>query len=213
MSPRRIRLGVILYAAMTAIGMGIGAARGEPVFVRAPSVPELAEPLLASLGLGVALAILTVFSTRWLVRRPGWARLLRAQMRPFLAGATAPQLAFLALTSGIAEEVLFRGALQAWLGVVVTSLAFGLLHIGPTRAFLPWTVWAVAMGFLFGAIVEVTGHLAGAIVAHVAINAVNLRLVADYDGSLDTPTERAPSLVSRRRRASSEHATGRDRAA
>lgn len=213
MSPRRLSLGVVLYGAMAVLGIALGLGRGESMLVRAPGVASLGvDPLIVSLGLGLALALGTTVSTRWLVGRASWARTLRAQMRPFLAGASSTQLAMLALLSGVAEEIFFRGALQPWVGLVASSLAFGLLHVGPTRAFLPWTLWAVVMGFLFGAITLATGHLAGAIVAHVAINAVNLRLVSDYDGSLDVPTARTPGLVERRRRASSEHASGHDSA-
>lgn len=213
MSPRRLSLGVVLYGAMAVLGVALGLGRGEPLLARAPAMGDLgADPLIVSLGLGLALALTTTASTRWLVGWASWARTLRAQMRPFLAGASPLELALLALLSGVAEELFFRGALQPWVGLTASSLAFGLLHIGPTRAFLPWTLWAVVMGFLFGAITLVTGQLAGAIVAHVAINAVNLRLVADYDGALDVPTSRAPGLVDRRRRASSEHATGHDSA-
>lgn len=208
MSPRRLTLGVVLYGAMALLGAGIALVRGEPVWAREVSPQGPFHPLATSLALGLALALATTVSTRWLVTRADWARTLRAQMRPFLAGASTAQLGMLALLSGVAEEVFFRGALQPWLGLTVTSLSFGLLHLGPTRAFVPWTIWAVAMGFLFGGIVVLTGHLAGAVVAHVAINAVNLRLVADYDGALDVPSTRAPGLVDRRRRASAEHAIG-----
>lgn len=211
MSARRITLGIVLYGAMTLAGLALSWWRDEPLVSRAGALPiEHVSPVVASLGLGLALALATTVSTRWLVARGGWARTLRAQMRPFLAGATSTQLSFLAVLSGVAEEVFFRGALQPWLGLLATSLAFGLLHVGPTRAFLPWTLWAIVMGALFGLIVHATGELAGAIVAHVAINAVNLRLVAQYDGALDAPATRAPALVGRRRLASAEHAAARE---
>lgn len=205
-------LGLLLYAGMALLGAVIAFVRGEPIFVReAGDLP--ADGLLVSLSLGLALALVTTVSTRWLVAHFGWARTLRAQMRPFLAGATPVQLGVLALLSGTAEEIFFRGALQPWVGLVVASLAFGLMHLGPTRAFLPWTIWALVMGLCFGALVAWTGHLVGAIVAHVAINAVNLRAVADFDGSLDARTpQRAPGLVDRRKVASSEHAVGERRA-
>jgi uncharacterized protein len=197
---------------MAALASGIAWLRGVPLLVR-PRLELPASPLLLSLGLGLALALLTTVSSRWLVARTAWARDLRAQMRPFLAGARPAELAALALLSGTAEELLFRGALQPWIGWVLASLLFGLVHIGPTRAFLPWTIWAVAMGFLLGAIVEWTGHLAGAMVAHVAINAVNLRFVADFDGALDEHTKApAPGLVGPKRQASADHAVGARRA-
>ena len=46
------------------------------------------------------------------------------------AGLTAPLAALVvALASGTAEEILFRGALQPRFGLLLTSLAFGVVHV------------------------------------------------------------------------------------
>ncbi len=46
------------------------------------------------------------------------------------AGLTAPLAAIVvALASGTAEEILFRGALQPRFGLLLTSLAFGVVHV------------------------------------------------------------------------------------
>jgi membrane protease YdiL (CAAX protease family) len=64
-------------------------------------------------------------------------------------------------------------------GVVISSIAFGALHQirGPAR--WAWMGWAAAMGVLFGGVFVATGSLAGPLVAHMAINHVNLRFLRD----------------------------------
>jgi membrane protease YdiL (CAAX protease family) len=91
-------------------------------------------------------------------------------------GAGRGSLALVSIFSGVGEETFFRGAIQQEFGLVVASLLFGLVHVGPDRRFLVWTVWAVLAGFLFGALYEVTGGLLAPIVAHSAHNAATLLL-------------------------------------
>ena len=85
----------------------------------------------------------------------------------------------LALASGVAEEAFFRGALQPHVGLVAASLIFGVVHFVPRREFLPWTVFAVAAGFLLGWLFDTTGNLVAPVVAHTTINAVNLWLLSN----------------------------------
>ncbi|MCA9320588.1 MAG: CPBP family intramembrane metalloprotease [Planctomycetes bacterium] len=89
----------------------------------------------------------------------------------------------LSLFSSVAEEVLFRGAMQPAFselfrseitGWVTTSLVFGLLHTGPSRQFIPWTVFAVLSGFVLGYAYLRTGNLLIPIVTHFIINALNM---------------------------------------
>ena len=75
----------------------------------------------------------------------------------------------------MAEEALFRGALQPQVGLLAASLLFGLAHFAPRRELLPWTVFSLAAGLLLGTLFEETGNLVAPVVAHAGINAVNLR--------------------------------------
>ena len=84
----------------------------------------------------------------------------------------------LAAVSGVAEEAFFRGAVQPRFGLVAASLLFGLAHFAPRRDLLPWTLFSIAAGFLLGALFEATGNLVAPVVAHVGINAVNLRFLS-----------------------------------
>ena len=77
---------------------------------------------------------------------------------------------------GVGEETFFRGAVQQEFGLVVASLLFGVVHVGPDRRYLVWTAWAVQAGFLFGVLYEVTGGLLAPILAHSGHNAATLLL-------------------------------------
>ncbi len=85
-------------------------------------------------------------------------------------------LVLVAIFSGLGEETFFRGAVQPEFGLVVASLVFGLVHVGPDRRYLVWTAWAVLAGFMFGALYEITGGLLAPILAHSAHNAATLLL-------------------------------------
>jgi membrane protease YdiL (CAAX protease family) len=185
-------VGSALYAAMALAAAGIAAWRGAPLLGSEPALAAIAGPL-PSLVLGLLVAALTVLSTRVLTERTGWARALRVEFRALLRGARPIDLVVLALASGTAEELLFRGALQPWWGVVPTSLAFGLVHVGPRRVFLPWTLWALVLGFVLGALTWATGSIVGAILAHVVINAVNLHHILAFDGGLDAASDASES--------------------
>lgn len=169
---------------MASAAVAIAWWRDAPLFEAAPGVEVIAGPL-PSLVLGVLVASLTVGLTRVLTERTAWARALRVEFRAILRGAGPLDVALLALASGTAEELFFRGALQPWLGLLVASLAFGLVHLGPSRVFWPWTAWALVMGLVLGALTWATGSVVGAIVAHVAINWLNLRFILAFDGALD----------------------------
>ncbi len=192
-----------MYAALTAAGFGWAAWRGRPwVFEHASPWLGIEPPwdVAASLGAGALLALVTVLSTRLLVRKSRAVRDLHVAFREVLGGLDPKAIGVLALFSGIGEEIFFRGALQPSLGLVPTSILFGLLHIGPDRRFLAWTPWALGMGLLLGAIYEATGSLYGCIVAHVAINYENLQFIASHDPRAPGGDPPPPRLVSREER-------------
>jgi membrane protease YdiL (CAAX protease family) len=98
-----------------------------------------------------------------------------------------------ALSSGIAEEVLFRGLLQPYFGLVITSIIFGVLHFPVKRVYIIWTIFAIGMGFMLGWFYELTDSLLAPIITHVLVNAINLfRLEDDFPVALHA--ERPPDI-------------------
>ncbi|HEX5757601.1 MAG TPA: CPBP family intramembrane glutamic endopeptidase [Thermoanaerobaculia bacterium] len=128
--------------------------------------------------LGVAAAGLLVGLWR-LGRRLPAARELEASLGGLLGPLDRTDVAGLALLSGFAEELFFRGAVQDALGWLPAVLLFALLHSGPGRPFRLWSVFAIAAGLLFGGLTLWRGNLLAAVVGHVLVNAVNLRELVD----------------------------------
>jgi len=133
---------------------------------------DLLESLAAGGFLGGVVTIVLHASplaqTRAVRRMRRFFRTLIPDLRPSEAW-------ILALTSGIAEEALFRGALQPTVGLWAASAVFGLMHFPPSRRLVAWPILAAVLGLAFGAIYHSTGNLLGPMAAHVIINLVGLR--------------------------------------
>ena len=176
----RSRLVFGLYGALAIIALLISAGR-EDVDIYRIAGTSTALWLGLSPIIGVATGIVVVLLSRMAVRRFRWAQALHQDFRSLLGPLTSREILVLALASSIGEELLFRGALQPWFGIWPQALIFALLHIGPNRGFLPWTLSAFILGVAFGYMFEWTGDLGGPIVAHFTINYLNLRYIVRND--------------------------------
>lgn len=108
-------------------------------------------------------------------------------------GADRGSLLLVSVFSGVGEEVFFRGAVQQEFGLLVASVLFGVVHVGPDRRYLVWTAWAVLAGFLFGVLYDFTGGLLAPILAHAAHNAATLLLWKRSRKGVRDPRENAGS--------------------
>jgi len=171
----RASLVIGLYGAMAIVALLIAAGRGNPDLYRLGEAPGWM--LLGGPAIGVGVGVGVVWLTRVASRHFQWARDLNASFRDLLGPLTGREILILALASSIGEELLFRGALLPWVGILVQAVVFALLHIGPGRRFLPWTASALVLGIGFGALAQWTGNLGGPIAAHFMINFLNLRFL------------------------------------
>lgn len=120
-----------------------------------------ALPSALPLFLLMALIYLPVFQT---------TRKRLVEILEIFAGMSILELASLCVLAGIGEEFFFRGFLQArlagltdpWMGLVLSSAIFGLLHwITPVYA-----LFAAAAGFYLGWLFLFSGNLVLPAVAH-----------------------------------------------
>ena len=171
---------VALYGSLALIAILVSAARDDMNIYR---IDGTSTPLLLALSplIGLALGLAVVFLSRLAVHRFDWARRLHNDFRGLLGRLTQREILVLAVASSVGEELLFRGALQPIIGVWPQAMVFALLHIGPGWRFLPWTLSAFVMGLLFGWIFALTGDLGAPIVAHFAINYMNLQFIARFE--------------------------------
>jgi uncharacterized protein len=183
-------LALAVYGVLATVTVGIEIARGaNPLEADSWLDLPLWSRHLVSVTAGALLAVLTVRATRAFVARWGWARMLHADLRPTVRHAGDGALLVLGIASGVAEELFFRGLLAPAIGLFLSSLAFGALHQLRGRTGWIWAAWAALMGFIFGALYLATGSLLGALLAHAAINVMNLRFLRDTDVE---PQQRRP---------------------
>jgi len=181
---RRIALSLSFYGLLAIGALLWGWGQGDIDLYHHPAPwLGLAFPVStgSALASGVAVALVVIVLTRVLVRRAEWAKRLHGEFRALLGPLSGPEIAVFALTSGVAEEMLFRGAMQPAFGLWLSGLVFGLVHVGPRRSFLPWTIWATLMGWVFGALYAATGELLAPVVAHFLINYENLHFIVAFD--------------------------------
>jgi uncharacterized protein len=164
MSPRRI-----LWLALATQGLLIVGAWVATRFVQFTTpwgdpVRDTAVGLAAALGLAGANFILLEHAPgNWLVT--GVRTVYHEVLVPLFAGLGPLSSVVLGAAAGLGEEWLFRGVVQPALGLVATSLLFGLAHVGGLRM-LPFGVWASIMGLVLGGLAIATGGLIAPIVAH-----------------------------------------------
>ena len=166
--------------------------RGDPDIYHHPAgLPSEPFPLIGGILMGGAAGITFGLGIAWLTRlsvyRFSWSRTLHIEFRGLLGPLGNSDILAYAILSAVAEEMFFRGALQPMLGIVPTSLIFGVLHIAPGRKFIPWPFQAIAMGFAFGGLFWLSGDLSAPVMAHFTINYQNLHFINRYDPSLQMP--------------------------
>ncbi|HEV8316738.1 MAG TPA: CPBP family intramembrane glutamic endopeptidase [Vicinamibacterales bacterium] len=140
-----------------------------------PWVTGIAAGLGAALVLGaVNLALLHWSSTRW----PGSALryVCRVVVHPLFEHVNVWQILLVSALAGLAEELLFRGVLQPFIGLPAAGILFGMVHVGG-RGFLGYGIWAACIGAFFGWLMDVTGGLTAPVVAHAVYDALALAYV------------------------------------
>jgi hypothetical protein len=176
---RLYRLAWGLYLAMAVGGaLWIGIRRGVIPLALFIDVHRWWLDLL--LGAGAAVVLLGFWAGA--ERLVPLARELDRQLMAALGPLEPAEVIGLAVLSGFAEELFFRGAVQGAFGWLPATLAFAILHSGPGRAFRLWTVFAAVAGLLFAGLVVWRGNLLAPIVGHFLVNAIYLRRLASRAG-------------------------------
>jgi membrane protease YdiL (CAAX protease family) len=184
-------LGVAAAAAGTIWRGGLPLWHPRPWLPLGPGVRDAYSSVL-----GLAVGALVVLATRGMVGRFDWAKSLHSALRPLARGMTSTGIVLLALLSSVGEEMLFRGLLAPWIGLVPQAIIFGLAHQIPGKSRWVWASWATAMGLLLGAMFQLTGSLAGPVMTHALVNGLNLFYLKRHDPS--PPRRRLGGLLGQR---------------
>jgi len=160
---------------LVAVGLSWPTRVGVALAWRLPA-RDLSISLITGALCGLALVLCTLAAERlWPEMRD-----LAVELSGLIGDTSWPRAVTLALLSGVAEEALFRGPIQSVLGIWLTAFLFALLHGGGKRRYLAWTAFALLGGCVFGLLADHFGSIWPAAVAHIVVNAINLRRLAAY---------------------------------
>jgi membrane protease YdiL (CAAX protease family) len=186
--PDLVRIGLFFYGAMLAVALiwRVGF-YGESILYASPEAARRGVALTSDLIIGIVAGAAVVGVSHVFTNLTKWGEDLARGLAESIGPVALPNLLLLALASGMGEEALFRGALQPRVGLVWASLLFACVHFVPRSEFLPWTVFALLAGLLFGGLFLWTGNLVAPVVAHVVVNGVNLPLLVRRYGVTGEP--------------------------
>lgn len=162
-----------LPVALGALGF-IGLTQGPDELLRR----LVGEAIPRDLALGLAPAVAIIAASRWITPRWERARRMERALARTLGPLSWKTCVILALASSVGEELLFRGVLQPWMGLIPASLLFAVVHVPVDRDLALWPTFALGAGLVLGGLYAATGALLAPIVCHFTINVVNLRHLA-----------------------------------
>lgn len=198
-----IRLATLFYLGMFVIALILSTFTGQAsdwfVWVSETSVsqPEwfpssrgawaTSLRVLQDTGIGISVGLVIVAFTQWLSPRLKWGQQLTQDFARVFGKLSWSHAFFLAFLSGVAEEALFRVAMQSMVtrwttpvwGIIIVGLLFGVIHSGPQKHYLVWTIFAIVFGFLAGWLYFLRGGLVLVAVLHMTVNTFNLKWIAD----------------------------------
>ena len=100
-------------------------------------------------------------------------------LSPIIKLLKPADILLVSMVSGFCEEVFFRGLLAVKIGIIPSSLAFGLLHVPTGKEGKVWiyAIWATASGAFLAWLFLYYGNLWITIVAHVVNNIIGMMLL------------------------------------
>lgn len=133
------------------------------VFLGAKGIPEASF-----------IAFILYISSHGLTQKTQWGEKLEEFFASLLTPASLPIIFVLAASSSIGEELLFRGAVQNQFGFIAASILFGLVHWPFNKLMIPWTIIAMAVGFVLGGLYIYAGNILAPIMLHFMVNFLNI---------------------------------------
>jgi membrane protease YdiL (CAAX protease family) len=136
-------------------------------------------PTIRSCWLGVAAGVVLLlinyaiieYGSRYIPALQTIKSLMEHQVAPLFKTLHPASVIVIAVVSGGAEELFFRGVLQAQIGLIGASLLFGLAHVWKKTA-IPYGIYAAVIGGYFRGLYLLTHNLWVPMIAHMVNNGV-----------------------------------------
>ena len=129
--------------------------------------------LTRDLTIGLAIGLVYVGISRWLVHSTRWGKALEDELLGLLRNRERSPLSD-AISSSILEECVFRGLLLNYVSLWLGAAIFALFHLPTQRDLILWMLSAFAMGLVFGVLFLSGFSLLAPLSAHFIINYLNL---------------------------------------
>lgn len=176
----RVHVGALVVMQLGLLAIALVIARWQDIDpLRYMAGERTPAPMAISAVVGALTGGVVVGLSRWGEATSASLRRMAATLAEMIGPLRMHEVAALAVVSGVAEEILFRGVLLEWWGPFASTLVFAVLHIAPQRELLLWPVFAAAAGGLFAALTIASGDVTAAIVAHMTINYFNLASLSE----------------------------------
>lgn len=146
------------------------------------------NPILFLYGLGIAFLLafsgygFYIFAKKFKDKNKALDNLVfyfENALSPFVKKLTLFDVILVSIISGFCEEVLFRGILAAKFGIVISSLAFGLLHIPTGKDGKVWiyAFWATICAMFLSWVFLYYQNLWITVIAHIVNNIIGMILL------------------------------------
>ena len=147
----------------------------ETSFVLGGAVQGVVIGVVAAGGLG-AVNYYLLFGAPDMAGLRSIRRFYAETLKPIFGNVSPTEITVISLAAGIGEELLFRGVLQAEMGLVSASVIFGLLHMSGASTVV-FGCWVMLMGGVLGGLAIWTGGLMAPIVAHAVYDAAAMSYI------------------------------------
>lgn len=137
------------------------------------------QPFLGGIAIGIGLAISGYGFYNFTKKTKKFyetVELFEQVLAPAFRNLKLPDIIALSVVSGFCEEIFFRGLMLPAFGIIISSIAFGLLHL-PGFKFWIYALWASLSGALFGVLFILTSSLWFPITAHAVNNIIGMILL------------------------------------
>ena len=124
---------------------------------------SLLNSIYIVIGLFIFNGIFYIFRNQLKFMHYEW--LIKSIYIPMFGKFNIWQCIFLSIISGFCEEALFRGVMSVAWGIIISSIIFGLLHLGDKKLIFSG-IWIAIIGFCFAYVYRQTGNLGISILAH-----------------------------------------------